>query len=86
VEEGEEVIGVLAGGVEADGEVDGRVPPRDLVETVAELRVAGGGLGEGQLGGGGLEVVVEEDGVVAIAGGVEADADPSRLRRRRRLW
>jgi hypothetical protein len=41
--------------------------PGDLLEAVAELRVAGGGVGVRQLGGSGLEVVVEEDGRVAVA-------------------
>jgi hypothetical protein len=40
--------------------------------------VALGGLGEGQLGGGGLEVVAQEGGVVAVARGVDADADAGR--------
>jgi hypothetical protein len=56
---------------------------------LAELIVAGGGLGEGEIVGGGAEVVAEEDGVVAVARGVEADADAVRgrdWRRGRRLW
>ena len=36
-------------------------------EALAELGVAVGGLGEGQFGGGGLEVVGEEGGVVSVA-------------------
>jgi hypothetical protein len=36
---------------------------------------AGGGLGEEQLGCGGLEVGGEEGSDVAVAGGVDADAD-----------
>jgi hypothetical protein len=39
------------------------------------LGVAGGRLGEGQLVGGGLLVVAQEGGVVAVARGVDADAD-----------
>ncbi len=67
VEEVEEVVGVLPGGVEADDEVDGAVALGDAFEALAELGVAGGGLGEGQFVGGGLEVVAEEGGVVAVA-------------------
>jgi hypothetical protein len=61
----------------------------DACEALAELIVAGGGLGEGEIVGDGLEVVAEEDGVVAVARGVEADADAGRgrdWRRGRRLW
>jgi hypothetical protein len=39
----------------------------DALEALAELGVAGGGLGEGEFVGGGLEVVAEEDGAVAVA-------------------
>ena len=39
----------------------------DVFEALAELGVAAAGLGEGQFGGGGLEVVAQEGGVVAIA-------------------
>jgi hypothetical protein len=44
------------------------------------LGIACGGLGEGEFLGSGLEVFVEKDSVVAIAGGVEADADAHRRR------
>src|SRR5262249_35188894 len=81
VEGVEEVLGVLAGGVQADDEVGGRGALGDALQGLAQEGVAGGGLGELQLGGGGLEVVPEEGGVVAVAGGVDADADPAR-----RLW
>jgi hypothetical protein len=37
----------------------------DLLESAAELGVAGGGLSEGKFGGG--DLVVEEGGVVAAA-------------------
>ena len=74
-QEVEEVVGVLAGGVEADDEGDGGVSAAMLVESLAELVVAVGGLGEREFGGGGLEVVAEEGGVVAVARGVDADAE-----------
>ena len=75
LEEVQQVVGILAGGVEADDEGDGAVAAGDGFEPLAEQGVAGGGLGEGQFVGGGLEVVAEEGGVVAVAGGVDADAD-----------
>jgi hypothetical protein len=46
-----------------------------LLEAAAELGVALGRLGEGQLGAGGPEVVAQEGGVVAVARGVDAHAD-----------
>jgi hypothetical protein len=75
VEEVQQVVGVLAGGIEPDDEGDGGVAEGEAFEAVAELGVAGGGLGEGEFGGGGLEVVAQEGGVVAVARGVDADAD-----------
>jgi hypothetical protein len=75
VEEVQEVVGVVAGGVEADGEGDGRVAAGEVLEAAAELGVAVGRLGEEQLGGGGLEVLAQEGGVVAVAGGVNTDTD-----------
>ena len=50
----EQVVGVLAGGVEADDEVDGAaasVAAGDVLESLTELGVAGGGFGELQLVG-----------------------------------
>jgi hypothetical protein len=69
-----EVVGILAGGVEADEEEWRAVPLDDAFELVAEEAVAGGGLREGQFRGSRLEVVTQEAGVVAIARGVDADA------------
>jgi hypothetical protein len=73
VEEVQQVVGILPGGVEADDEVNGTLAAGDLFEALAELGVAVGGLGEGEFTGGGLEVVLEEDSVVAVAGGVDPD-------------
>ena len=67
LEEVQEVVGVGPGGIEANDEGNGWVRPGQLFESAAELGVAGGGLGEGQFGGGGLLVVAEEGGVVAVA-------------------
>src|SRR5262249_51366639 len=50
----------------------------DAFESLAQPRVAGGRLGEGQLRGGGLEVVAQERGIVAVAGGIDADATAAR--------
>src|SRR6202007_2937043 len=74
-----EVVGVLAGGVEADDEVDGAGAGAlgDALEPLSEESVSGGGLGEGQFGGGGLEGVGEAGRVVAVAGRVDADAAAS---------
>jgi hypothetical protein len=77
-QEADEVVGVLAGGVEADGEVDGGMGGGEAGEAFAEQGVPLGGLGEGEVGGGGLEVVTEESGVVAVARGVDADAEARR--------
>jgi hypothetical protein len=49
-----------------------------VLETLAELGVAGGGFGERQLGGGGLLVGGEEGGVVAEARGARM---PTPMRR-----
>ena len=45
-EEVKEVVGVLAGGVETDDEVDGAVALGDALEALSEEGVSGGGLGE----------------------------------------
>jgi hypothetical protein len=52
-QEVEEIIGVLSGGIEAADEGDGGVSSGDGSEALAELFVALGGLGEGELVGGG---------------------------------
>jgi len=75
MQEVEEVVGVLAGGVEADDEVDGAEALGDAFEPSAEFAVAVAGLGEEEFGGGRLQIGAEEGGVVAVACGVDADAD-----------
>jgi hypothetical protein len=67
VQEGEQVVGILPGGVEADQQSDGAVSLDNRFEPLAELLVAGRGLGEGEFGSSGLQVVAEEAGVVAVA-------------------
>ncbi len=91
VQEVPQVVGILACGVEAEDEVNGAVALDDKFETRSELGVAVGGLGELQFGGGGLQVVAQEGGVVAVARGVDADAEASelvagRLRSGSRVW
>src|SRR5262249_56392811 len=72
VEEVEEVLGVLAGGVQADDEVGGRVALGDALQALAPEGVAGGGLGGLQLGGGGVGGGPEAGGGGAVGGGGEA--------------
>jgi hypothetical protein len=67
LEEVQEIVGVLSGGIKADVEGDDVVSLGDAFESLTQLGVAAGGLGERQLVGGGLEVVAEEDGVMSIA-------------------
>src|SRR5262249_13283818 len=78
VQEVEEVVGIRAGGIEADDEVDRAMLLRETFEALPEEGVAGGRLRELQFGGSGLEVVAEAGGVVAVAGGVDADAEAAR--------
>ena len=54
------------------------VRPGDVLQALAPERLAGRRFGEGQRVGRGLQVVGEEDGRMAVAGGVDADADASR--------
>ena len=70
-----EVVGVLAGGVDTDMEVDQRMLSAQLLEAVAQGLVAGAVLGDGERLGGGLEIGPEERDAVAVSGGVDADAD-----------
>jgi hypothetical protein len=75
LEESEEVVGVGAGGIEADLEVNLAVPAGEIGETLTQARVALGRFGDFQVGGGRLEVGVEEGDVVAVTRGVDADAN-----------
>ena len=63
----EQVVGVLAGGVETDDEVDGAVVLGDAVEPLPELAVPLGRFGELEFVSGGLKVVAQEGGIVTIA-------------------
>jgi hypothetical protein len=87
VEEVEEVLGVLASGIQANDEVNGRAALGDVLQALAQEDVAGSRFGEWQFGSSGLEVVPKEGGVVAVARGVDADAEPAgRLGSGSGLW
>jgi hypothetical protein len=75
MQEVERIVGVLPRCIEADDEVDGAVALRDAFEALTELAKAGRGLDEGQFIGRRLQVVAQVGGVVAVARGVDADAD-----------
>lgn len=78
VQEVQQIVGVLSGGIDTDDEVDGAMPLGDVFESLAKLGVAGGRLCELQFSGRGLQVVAQEGGVVAVARDVDADADAAR--------
>ena len=87
VQEVQQVVGVLPGGVESDDELDAPVALGDAFEALAETAVPCGRFGELEFVGGRLKVVAQEGGVVAVAGRVDADAEASsRLRGGRGLW
>jgi hypothetical protein len=87
VKEVEQVVTILPRGIEADDERHRPVAPADAFEALAQLGIADGGLGEGEFLGGRLEIVAEKHGIVAIAGGVDANTDAAgRWRRAGRLW
>ena len=63
------------------------MPLGEAFETLPQQGITGGRRGELQLGSGGLQLLVEEDGVVAVAGGVDADTEAAwRLRGGVWLW
>jgi hypothetical protein len=83
----EQIVGILPRRIEADAEVDGAVLLGNAFEALPQEGIASGGLGEREFGGSRLEVVVEEDGIVAVAGGVDADAEAAwRWRSRCVVW
>jgi hypothetical protein len=75
---GQEILGILPGRIETDDEGNGAVALDDAFEVLAAEGVAGGGCRERSIGGSRLEVVLENAGPVAIARGVDADAEASR--------
>jgi hypothetical protein len=78
LEEVDQVVGVLSGGIDADGEGGAGVLAGELFEARLELGVAGARLGEPQWGAGRLEVGAEEHGDVAVARGVDTHTDGDR--------
>jgi hypothetical protein len=67
VQEVQQVVGILARGIEADEELHRSVPLGDLLQALQQLRVAGGRFGKGQLCLRRLLLVAEEASVVAVA-------------------
>lgn len=68
VQEGEQVVGIAAGDVDAHVEVDvAGVLGGDGVQTLAELLIAEGGLDDQEVGGSGLQIGAKKGGVMAIA-------------------
>jgi hypothetical protein len=49
-----------------------------MFEALSQAGIASGGFRKGQFGGGRLEIVPEEDGVMAVAGRVDTDAEATR--------
>jgi hypothetical protein len=75
VEEVQEVIGILAGSIDANDKGDSMVALHEILQAPPELAVARGRFGEWEFRGRRLKVFAEEGGVVAVARGVDADAD-----------
>jgi hypothetical protein len=82
-----QIVGIRPGRVETDDEGNGAITLDDAFESLSEEGVAGGRFGRPEFVGGGLKVVAEESGVVAIAGRVDADANVMRrLRSGNVVW
>ena len=75
MQEGEQVVGIAAGDVEAEVEVDRAMLVAEGSQATLELLVALGRLDELEFRGGGLQIGIQEDGVMPITRGVDADAD-----------
>ena len=87
MQEVQHVIGILPRGIQADGERNGTMTLYQDFEALPEQGVASSRHGEGQLLGGRLEVVAEEDGIMAVACGVKADTNAANgWRSGRGLW
>ena len=68
VQEGEQVVGIAAGDVDAHMEVNvTSVFGGDSAQALTELLVAEGRFGDREVGGGGLQIAVKKGGVMAIA-------------------
>ena len=79
VQEVQQVVGILPGDVETHQEVNTAKLADDLLEMRAPLGITGGGFDELQLAGSRLQIVAQESGVVALARGVDADADADQV-------
>jgi len=75
VQEAQQVVGVLPGNVEANGDGRAGMALCQQLKAPAELGVAGRGLSKGQLGSGRLAGAAQEGGVVAVTRSVDADAE-----------
>ncbi len=62
----QQVVGILPRGIEADEESDMGMSLSDLFETLAELGVALGRLGELKVRRGRLQVVAQEGRIVSV--------------------
>ena len=71
----EEVVGILPCGIDADVKMNRAAFGEDSFEPGSELAIAVGALGESEFLGGGLEVIAEEGGIVAVASGIDTDTD-----------
>jgi len=67
MQEVQQVVGILPGGVEADDEVNRAMALGDLFEACAELGLASCGFDELEFAGSALEVRAQEGGVVPVA-------------------
>ena len=70
LEEADQIVGVLSGDVDADEEARyavTAVAPDDEFESSTELFVAVGRFGEGEFVGGGLEIIAQKGGIMAVA-------------------
>jgi hypothetical protein len=87
VEEVQQVLGILAGGIATDDDGDGPPALAAAFQLLAEAGVAVRGFGEERFARRGLQSIGEKGSVVSVARGVDADTAASgRLRSGRRLW
>ncbi len=78
-----EIGGVLAGGVDANVEVRLRMLCVQLFEALLQRCIAGSAFKNGDGLGGRLAIGAQEGNTMAVAGGVDADADTVQMRSRR---